>query len=329
MKRVFVLCAVLLAIFSFGYSSQVKVFAAEAKLDKVSLRLSWIPYVDYAFYTIGIKKGIYKNYGIDLTLNSAKGSDLSSKLIANREDAFGGISAEAVLICRSKGMPIKVLAVFNQKTPVSIVSLKKKGINKPKDLEGKSLATDISSMKHKQFEVFCKLNNVNIEKIKMAPIKGSDLTHILNGSVDAMLAFGYMAESLKEKDVEINQIKLSDYGIDIYGLTLATNEALIKENPDLVRRFLAATIKSWEYAIDHPEEAVRSLVEAYPELDYKGQLLQFKSSVDLLQSEDTKLHGLGHQSEERWEKTQDLIFNTGFLEKKTKIRDVFTNDFLP
>lgn len=328
-KSAFVLSMVLIAMFSFGFFVPGKVLAAEAKLDKVSLRLSWIPFVDYAFYTIGIKKGIYKEYGIDLTLNSAKGSDLSSKLIANREDPFGGVSAEVVLICRSKGMPLKVLAMFHQKTPVTVVSLKKTGINKPKDLEGKSLATDISSMKHKQFEVFCKLNNVNMEKIKMAPIKGSDFIHVLNGSVDAILAFGYAAESLKEKDVEINQIKLSDYGIDIYGLTIATHEALIKENPDLIRRFLAATMKSWEYAINHPEEATRSFVEAYPELDYKEQLLQFKAAVNLLQSEDTKLHGLGHQSEERWEKTQDLIFDTGLLEKKTNINDAFTNDFLP
>lgn len=328
-KIAFALSVVLTAVFSLGFSAQDKAFADQAKLDKVSFRISWIPFVDYAFYTVGVKKGIYKQYGIDLTINSAKGSDLSSKLIANREDPFGAVSAEVVLICRSKGMPLKVLAIFHQKTPVTIVSLKKTGINKPKDLEGKSLATDISSMKHKQFEVFCKLNNVDMNKIKIAPIKGSDFTHILNGSVDAMLAFGYAAESLKEKGVEINQIKLSDYGIDAYGLTIVTHEALLKENPDLVKRFLAATMKSWEYAINHPEEAVRSFVEAYPELDYKEQLLQFKGAADLLQSEDTKLHGLGYQSKERWEKTQDLIFDTGFLDKKTNINDVFTNDFLP
>lgn len=328
-KSAFVLTMFLLAMSSLGFFVPGKTFAAEAKLDKVSFRMSWIPFVDYAFYTIGIKKGIYKQHGIDLTLNSAKGSDLSSKLIANREDPFGVVSAEAVLICRSKGMPLKVSAIFHQKSPVSIVSLKKAGINKPKDMEGRSLATDISSMKHKQFEVFCRLNNVNIEKIKIAPIKGSDFIYLLNGSVDAMLSFGYAAESLKERGVEINQIKLSDYGIDAYGITLVTHEELIKENPELAKRFLAATMKSWEYAINHPEEAVRSFVEAYPELDYKEQLAQFKGAVDLLQSEDTKLHGLGHQSKERWEKTQNLIFDTGFLEKKIKIEDAFTNDFLP
>lgn len=75
-----------------------------------------------------------------------------------------------------------------------------------------------------------------------------------------------MADALlRKKGQEINEIQLSNYGIEVYGIALITNENLIKEKPDLVKRFVAATIKSWNYAISHPEEAVDALIEVYPE----------------------------------------------------------------
>ncbi len=305
-------------------------FAQEKKSEPVTLRMNWVPTIDFVFYVIGLKKGFYREKGIELSIKWAKGSELSTKAVANRVDEFASASADTTLMAYIKGMPIKVLAIMHQMSPVSVISLKETNLSKPKDLEGKSLASDISSMKHTQFKAFCKLNQVDMDKIKIVPIKGSDLTHILNRSVNSMLAFGYIGDALlRKKGYEINEIKLSDYGIDVYGLSLITNENLIKENPGLVKRFVAATIKSWNYAISHPEEAVDALVEAYPELQKEDQLLQIAGVISSMQNNYTKEHGLGYQAKEEWKKMQDLLYSQGLIDKKVDLTKVYTNEFLP
>src|SRR4030042_3893700 len=106
MKRGFlvVFLASLLAASFIGNTEIGLAQQEEKSLDKVSLRMNWIPYIDYALYVIGVKKGFYRQEGLDVSIKSAKGSDLTTKLIGNREDQFASASAETTLIARSKGM---------------------------------------------------------------------------------------------------------------------------------------------------------------------------------------------------------------------------------
>jgi NitT/TauT family transport system substrate-binding protein len=330
MKRLFRLTSIfgLVALISAGMHAPA--FSAESKaVDKVKLCMNWIPYADYAMYVIGIKNGFYKKQGIEVEMVPSKGSDLCTKLIGSRYGDFGSASADEVLISRTKGMPLKVLAVMHQSSPVGIFSLKKIGIEKPKDLEGKSLASDPSSMKHKQFEAFCKLNGIDISKITILPIKGSSVVHILEGKADAMLLFDYIGDALlRKKGHDVNEIKLRDHGVDLYSISLITNDNLIKENPDLVRRFVSATMESWKYAVEHPQEAVDAFIEAYPELTKEDQAPQIYGVISLMQNQDTLMHGLGYQSKEKWSKIQDFLYDLGMVEKKISSEQVCADEFL-
>jgi len=301
---------------------------AAKKLEHVKLGMNWIPYTDYAMYVYGIGKGVYRDAGIDVELIPAKGSELCIKLVGGGSADFGSASADELLLARTKGMPVKALAVMQQSSPVSVISLAKLGIKKPKDLEGKRLASDPSSMKHRQFEAFCKLNGVDLAKITVLPIKGSNFMYLLEGKADAMLAFDYIGDAqLRQKGHEIDELKLRDHGVDIYSLSLFTTDALIKADPALVKRFAAATRKSWELAMKDPAAAAEALAKAYPELPLADNLPQVQGVVALMRSPDTKTHGVGYQSQEKWTKTQNLLFDLGMVEKKLDLKDVYTSKF--
>ena len=298
--------------------------------EKVSLVMNWLPCIDHAVYAVGLKQGFYKDEGIDLTIEAAKGSELSTKAVASGSYLFGQASAETVLIARSKGMPLKVLLITQQDTPVAIFSLRNIRLRKPKDMEGKSLASDPSSMKQRQFELFCQLNKVDMTKIKINPIKGADLAHILNGSSDTMLAFSYIGEATLQKEgKKFNEIKLAEYGVSMYSLSLITTDKVVNERPDLVKRFVAATLKGWDYAVRHPQETVEALISLYPEMKREDQLPQIYGVLALMQSNDTRKHGLGWQTQERWSDLQDLLYTMKLLENKIDIRDVYTTAFYP
>jgi len=329
MKKIRGLCIILGFIIGLAIVAVLPARAEDINVDKVTLRMSWFPYADYAMYMIGIKKGFYRQEGIEVDVQPTKGSSLTTQLIGNREAEFASASADAALIARTKGMPLTVLATLHQTSPTSVFSLDSVGIKKPKDLEGKSLASDPQSLKHKQFIAFCKKNNVDINKIKVLPITGSNFIHILEGKADSMLAFSYIGDSLlRKKGHAVNEIKLNAYGVDIYSISLITNENLIKENPDLVRRFVRATIKSWNYAVKHPEETVDAFVSAYPEFTKEEQWYQVLGVIALAQSDYTKAHGLGYQSKKKWEQTQNLLHDQGMLGHMIPVEDVYTNEFL-
>jgi len=304
--------------------------ASKVNADKVTLQMSWFPGAEFAPYIIGIEKGFYRDEGIEVRVAVAKGSSLATKLVGNGNAEFANAAADTALIARAKGMPLKVLAIEYQGSGISIFSMAKTGIKKPKDLEGKSFASDIESMKHTQFLAFCKKNGVDISKVKVLSIKGSDLKYILSGEADAMSTHGFKGDALlRQKGYKINEMKLSDYGIDMYNKGLLTRDSLIKDNPDLVRRFVRATIKSWNYAVQHPGEAVDALIAMYPDLKKSDEMLEMLGVISLMQNDYTKKHGLGSQSQERWEKTQDLLYDQGLIDKKIDLKEIFTDEFLP
>lgn len=298
-------------------------------LEKVTLRMSWFPYADYSVYVIGLEKGFYKDEGLDVTMVPTKGSGLTTKLIGAGDAQFASASADATLIARTKGMPLKVLATLHQTSPTSVFSMASKGIETLKDLQGRTLASDPNSLKHKQFIAACRINGVDIDAVKIQPIKGSNFVHIIEDKADAMLAFGYIGDAmLRDKGYDVNEIKLNERGVDIYSISLITNDSVIEKNPDLVERFVRATIKSWNYAVNHPEETLEAFIAKYPDLNRDDERKQVLGVIDLMQSEYTKEHGYGYQSEEKWKATQDLLIEQGVIDERIDINEVYTNEFL-
>lgn len=303
-------------------------FGQEKKLEHVTLRMSWIPATDDAFFLIGQEKGFYKKEGIELEILHSDGSSTCVKIIASGANDFGYASADTVLIGRIKGMPLKSIAMFHQTSPVSIFSLKETNITKPQDLIGKKLVSDISSMRHMQFKAFAQKNNIDINKITILPIKGEDFRYLLNKTADAIPAFSYVGNALlRKKGIDINEMNLADYGVDIYGKCMFVHEAVLKEHPELVKRFLRATLRSWKYAIQHHKEAGGVLSRTHPELKEAGEYLLIESLIKFMTNETTKKYGLGYQTKERWDETQDFLFETGLIDKKINIEELYTNEY--
>ena len=72
---------------------------------------------------------------------------------------------------------------------------------------------------------------------------------------------GYLINEVlaaKEKGFDVNIVSPSDFGIDFYADTLFTTEKMLKDKPDLVRKFMTATLKGWSDAISAPEDAART-----------------------------------------------------------------------
>src|SRR6185437_2594451 len=113
------------------------------------------------------------------------------------------------------------------------------------------------------------------------------------------------------------------------GLTILTQDATIASKPDLVRRFIAATQKSWQAAKDDPDAAINALLKAKPTLDFQSQKNQLVTDLPNLWSPATQGKPIGWGAQSDWEATEQLLKQYGNLETGKPASAFFTNDYLP
>jgi NitT/TauT family transport system substrate-binding protein len=317
-------------LFLSGTGMILSVNAEEKSLEHVKLIMDFYPYISHAPFLITQDKGFFKEEGLEVEMMPGQGSTVSTKLVGNKEADFGLADATTTIMARSKGMPLVSLAVMHQRTHSGVFSLKESNIRKPKDLIGKRVSSDLKSKKHNQFLAFLKKNNINPESVIIIPATGGgELEIMLIGQVDACLGiFNKVGPTLQKMGKEYNSILFDDYGIHLYDTCIITNEDIIKQKPDVARRFVRACLKGIRYTMEHPEEAVDNYIRHYPEgADKATTTLMLDGMFKVLESKATKEHGLGYQTKEGWEETQNLIFELGLIEKKLDVNEIYTNDF--
>jgi len=172
------------------------------------------------------------------------------------------------------------------------------------------------------------LAKAGIDKSKLTeiPVK-FDITPLLTGDIDVWP--GYLINEVlaaKEKGFDVNIVSPSDYGIDLYADTLFTTEKMLKEKPDVVHRFVGATLKGWNDAIAAPEEAARITVKYGDKLTYDHELAMMKASIPLLKPDNEPV---GAMDEAGWSAAQKLLIGAGFQKEPVNIAQAFSAKSTP
>ena len=116
------------------------------------------------------------------------------------------------------------------------------------------------------------------------------------------------------------------------GYQIITNADTLKEKPDMVRRFVAATLKGLEYAKANPDDTIDMLVKSGADMakDRAYVLSALKGvTLALMESDASKGKPAGWQSTEEWQGTLDTMVKYGGLDKAPTLNQLFTSDFLP
>lgn len=300
------------------------------KLEKFDFHFDWrIPQL-YAGYFVAKDKGFYKDEGFDITLKDGTGALTNMKLIGSKKFLMSTSQAAATIQARAIGIPVVSVAMPQQSPGYVILSLEKSNIKKPEDLKGKKVGLVGGTILVDVFNTF--LNKTGVDGNSVERVMTRELTaSLLMGKVDAVTANAYsLAVTNELMGRKTNRMPVSDYGVNWYGGNLVAHEDLIKEDPDRIVRFLRATMKGWQYIIDHREEDIASIIMKYrPESDKEYVANGVDVMVDLIQNSDTKKSVLGIQTPEPWENIQEDLFALGVLNKKIDVNTIYTNKLLP
>lgn len=302
--------------------------------DKALFSLDWVIQGFHAPYFVALEKGYYKRNGLDVGIQRGFGSADTLKRVGAGSSAFGFADSASLVAARSQGTQVKELAVIYDRSMFAIYSLEGSGIRKPKDLEGKTIADSGSGGVYVVFPAFAAKNGVDAGKVKwqiMAP--PLILSSLLAGKADAAAFYAVSGPVVSRKAAEIGKkavpLYYSDWGIDVYSNGLVARDALIRDNPDLAKRFVDATMRAAAWSVENPSEAVGLFSKLHPDLDKSLSRDAWAVAMDHLLTNTAKKHGIGYMTRDKMTFTRDLMTKYMKLKQVVPVEDLYTNQFLP
>ena len=325
--------ALAVAALAVGSLAASVVPAAGKDLVPVTVRLAFNYNGHRSPYLLGVDKGFYAEEGLDVKVLEGKGVTSSMQLVASKDDTFAIVDPPSLMLGVVQGMPLRQVVQLYQVSPNALASWTSANIHKPADLVGKTVATLQGDTTTTMLYALLAKNGVDASKVKIVASDGGTRNQtFLSKRADAITGFTNDSYLLLRAtaDAPMSVFAYSDFGIDTMGDGVAAHLDTIREHPDVVRGFVRATLRSYQYALAHPDEAIASLKKRSPNIKPEIEIEKLKATAHLLDSPDTKAHGIGYSSKDKWESTQKLMLEYGGLKKAASdVSTYYTNEFLP
>ncbi|PJJ65358.1 ABC transporter substrate-binding protein [Compostimonas suwonensis] len=238
----------------------------------VTLQLDWIPFGRHAPFYVAKALGYYEDAGVDVTLVQGSGVAAGYQaLAADQADMVFNDLSDIVSASQEQGDDLIATAVFYSVAPHSVFFLKSSGITSPKDLEGKTIAYSAGQSPYQLFPLFAEANGIDASTINWQQVAPQSLNQtFLSGQADAMVTYVLtdpVLQGAAPQGEEVEHFTFGEMGVDLLNNGLITKKSYLDENPDVVKAVTQATVKGYEYAFEHPEEAVDLMMKEVPTLN--------------------------------------------------------------
>jgi NitT/TauT family transport system substrate-binding protein len=305
---------------------------AETSLKPVNFMLDWIYEGPNLGFLVAHDQGFYREAGLDVSITAGKGSSNTAQLIANKAAQIGFADGYAASIGISKGMAIKTVGSIYRGNPSAIMVLADSGIKTPKDLEGKTLAMIASSGQFQQWPAFVKHAGIDETQIKIVNLTPPSLgPALISGQVDAIGGYvqSYVPIIELRGKKEVRSFWFSDYGVNVVSNGIIVHNDLIASDPDLIRAFVAPSMKGFLYARQHPDEAAATVKKYSETIDPTIIKREFEVSWKTWVTPNTKGKPLGWGSDADWAAAIEVLKQYGGVTAPLETSQLFSNDFVP
>ncbi|MGA6997551.1 MAG: ABC transporter substrate-binding protein [Pseudolabrys sp.] len=273
-------------------------------------------------------KGYFEANGLNVRFAVGRGGvDVATQVGAGNAP-LGGIVADGPIVVRQNGVPIKVVAVFGGKGFMQLVVRDDSGISKPADLKGKTI-TVMSYQDTTYYALLGLLASVGLSKDDV-DIQSAGPTgvweSVATGKSVGMAGVPDWIPPVEAAGVKV-KILPSDQFFPHMAQGIGASDKTIKENPELIRKFVTAALHGMKDIMDDPDKAADDFVKFVPE--WKGKEATVKAAFKyyaLLVYPGQKQ--LGEVSVERLTQLQDFYLAKGIIKKKSPVDELYTNAFL-
>ena len=259
--------------------------SAHAQAAKpVAFQLSWIKSIQYGGFFAAVENGSFTRAGVDANFTAGGPTMDAIANVAAGRSQMGDRPSGALLLAKDKGIPIRIIAQTFQKSPYSVLSLASNPIDSVKDMVGKTIATPTSG----RALVVNLIQSAGLDPSSVNLVPASpDPAGLAAGQVDGYVGYSTnQGVMLQTRGVDIHVFNAQDHGLpDATGVIYARTDFLEAHRAEVVA-FLRGTIAGWRWALDHPEETAKLMVDKYgaPGLNYAAQHAEIMASKPYIEA---------------------------------------------
>jgi NitT/TauT family transport system substrate-binding protein len=327
-NRKIIFCLVLFAsvLAACSSSSQAEVTPIVEELVQIRLPMGYIPNVQYSPFYAAVDLGEYRDVGIEIEFDYSFETD-GVALVGANDLQFAVASGEQVLLAREQGLPVVYVMAWYNKFPVGVASKADQGISSIEDLAGKRIGLPgLFGASYIGLRALLNEGGLSESDVTLDSIGFNQVEALATDQEEAVVI--YVANEyvqLRSLGYDVDLIQVSDY-LSLVSNGLITNEQTIKENPDLVRRMVQATLSGIRYTVNHPMDAFEistKFVEGLTDADVHVQKEVLEASIQLYQREN-----LGYSDPESWQNMQEVLLEMGMLTEPLDLEAAFSNEFV-
>ena len=319
-SKILILCLILVLAVSCGKSKSNQ---------KIKIVLDWVPNTNHTGLYVAKDLGYFKEEGLDVEI--VQPPEGSTTALIGAGGAEFGISFQDTLaksFAKENPVPVTAVAAILQHNTSGIISLKEKGIDSPKKLEGKKYATWEDNIEQAILKKLVTDDKGDFSKVKLIPYTITDVVTGLKTDVDAVwVYYAWDGIATERAGLQTNFLKIRDYGeeLDYYSPVIIANNDFLKKNPEIAKKVLKAIKKGYEYAMKNSEESAKILVKNSPELDINLVTASQKWISKEYQS-DAKEWGIIDGN--RWNRFYEWLYKNKAVEREIPKDFGYSNEYL-
>jgi len=304
--------------------------SASRALDNVTLITDFGYNGRHAYFFDALDRGYYRDAGLEVKIVRGQGSVDAIRQVGAGNAMFGFADAGSLILARANDqIPVKLVAIVYVKPPQAIFCREDSGLRKPKDLEGNAIADNAGGATPALFPAFAKAAGIDAQKVRWVVASTESLPGLLATNKIPCVSQFTVGEALLRSQLgatKLVRFAFADAGLSYYGNGIVATAATITSKPDLVRRFVAATVRGMKDAFADPAAAGAIMKKIVPQVDATVAKNETEAVAELAQVPGKPL---GEIDPARIEATLDVVKGAFKLATPVAAADVYAPGFVP
>ncbi|THB79042.1 MAG: myristoyl transferase [Desulfobacteraceae bacterium] len=302
---------------------------AVSALTPVSLQLQWFTQAQFAGYYVALDKGWYRDEGLDMSIFPGGPDLVPVDLVTSGAKDFGTTLLADLTVSIGQGKPAVSIAQIQQNNGLRLLTKTASGIREPRDFTGKKVGVWLGGWEV-QFNALVVGQGIDLKDVNVIS-QGFSMTPFIEGQLDVASAMIYneyfmvLAGGIDPQDIHV--IDYADYELDFPGDVLFTSRQMTEKRPQICRKVLNASLKGWEYALNHPQEAV-DIVLKYDRAGIQKRSHQLKMMDEIANLVKGEAPGIGHPDPGAVSRMVQLLVDSHILKTRIESQRIYSTRFL-
>ncbi|MBE7562327.1 ABC transporter substrate-binding protein [Acidithiobacillus sp. HP-6] len=288
---------------------------------------NWFAEAQHGGYYEAVATGLYKKFGLNVKIDMGGPEINGEQLLAAGKYQFYMGNGVDQLIATAHGLPLVTVATIFQKSPTCIYA--HEDITKPQQLANPKYQILVSSNEIHTWWPWA-IRQFGYHENQRGVYTGSVAPFLADKNIAQQGFYGSEDYMIAKAGVKFHTYILADYGYPEYSETIQTTEEMIKKHPEIVKKFIEATMLGWKEYLKNPAPGNSLIMKANPKQTPSQLAYGVKTMKDggLLVGSSEEKDGLGTMTTARWKKIFNMAAENGDVPKTMDWKKGFSLKFI-